>query len=158
MISLLDVSFEYHLVTFKISGSLLQNFLTSWAKFTLQFSRHMAGGKKFSRASLSAPGGRNLNHLIVSCFSHLLCISHCLNIFLNIVGGKKQGLSAWLHLCSSRCMHSVLGRMQLLSTSSAAVSESGPAYRAPSSQQQGQAEPVPGGKPTSTGCACLSSA
>lgn len=149
MISLLDVSFECNFITFKVSGSLLQNFLTSWAKFTLQLSRHMAGSKKFSQASLSAHGGRNLNHLIISCVSH--CISHCFNFFLNIVGRR----SAWLHLCSSRCIHSMLGRMQVLSTSSAAVSESGPAYRALSSQQQGQA---PSEKAASTGSAYLPSA
>lgn len=88
MISLLDVSFECNFITIKVSGSLLQNFLTSWAKFTLQLSRHMAGSKKFSQASLSAHGGRNLDHLIISCFSH--CISHCFNFFLNIVGRRNR--------------------------------------------------------------------
>lgn len=88
MISLLDVSFECHFIPFKVSGSLLQNFLRSWAEFALQLSRHMTGGKKFSQASLSAHGGRNLNHLIIICFAHH--ISHCLNSSLNIVGRRNR--------------------------------------------------------------------
>uniref|UniRef100_A0A8C0IJS8 Calpain 8 n=1 Tax=Bubo bubo TaxID=30461 RepID=A0A8C0IJS8_BUBBB len=56
MISLLDVSFECHFITFKVSGSPLQNFPMRWAKFALPLSRHMAGGIKFSQAALSAQG------------------------------------------------------------------------------------------------------
>uniref|UniRef100_A0A8D0KYY2 Calpain 8 n=1 Tax=Strix occidentalis caurina TaxID=311401 RepID=A0A8D0KYY2_STROC len=56
MISLLDVSFECHFITFKVSVSPLQNFPMRWAKFALPLSRHMAGGIKFSQAALSAQG------------------------------------------------------------------------------------------------------
>lgn len=48
MISLLDVSFECYF-TLKPSGSLSQNFMTSWAKFILQLSWHMVGAKNSAK-------------------------------------------------------------------------------------------------------------
>lgn len=92
MISLLDVSFEHHFITFKVSGSALQNSWTRWAKFTLPLFRDTVGGIKFSQAALSAQGGRNLNHLIIGCFSHLLCISQCLNFSLKIARRRSRDL------------------------------------------------------------------
>lgn len=122
-------------------------------------SKRLAEGIKFSQAALSAQDGGNLNHLIISCFSHLLCISHRLNFFLKKSREEKQGASAWLHLCSFGCIHSTLGGRQVFSPASTSISKSGAVYRAQSPKQQREAgEPVQRRKASSKCCVSLLSA
>uniref|UniRef100_A0A8C8AP71 Calpain 8 n=1 Tax=Otus sunia TaxID=257818 RepID=A0A8C8AP71_9STRI len=118
MISLLDVSFECHFITFKVSGSPLQNFPMRWTKFALPLSRHMAGGIKFNQAVLSAQGGRNLNHLIIGCFSNLkltidfdgfvACMIHLETLFSKCLCSEAKGNSENFGISLSICyIHSI---------------------------------------------------